>query len=52
MKIVIIVRQLKEGERPDVRVDTKYENLDTPTVQHYGNLLVKAIESGMEERKK
>jgi len=48
MKITIWIRNNERGE-PTLRTDTKYEDLDTPVIQRYGNKLVNAIESGSDK---
>ena len=51
MKITIWIRPDQRGniERDmTMRVDTKYESLDTPVIQRYGRKLVDALEGAGE----
>lgn len=43
MKINIWIRPGEDG-KPVMRVDAKYENRDTPVIQHYGRKLMNALE--------
>lgn len=51
MQIKIWIRPGEDG-RPTIRLDYKYESEDTPTIQHFGNSLMNAVESGGEKNKK
>ena len=44
MKITIWIRPDRNGT-PTLRLDTKWESLDTPVIQRYGMKLADAIES-------
>lgn len=44
MKITIWIRTAREGRDITLRLDTKYESLDTPMIQSYGRKLADAIE--------
>ena len=54
MKITIWIRPSKNGKDITLRLDTKYESLDTPTISRYGRKLANAIEGTAEpmEREK
>lgn len=45
MKITVWIRPAREGREITLRLDTKYESLDTPIIQHFGRELANAIES-------
>lgn len=47
MKITIWIRGDAKGGRT-MRVEAKYENLDDPRIQNFGNKLVKALQAGGE----
>ena len=49
MKITIWIRPANEGRDMTLRLDTKYESLDTPVIQRYGNKLAAAIEGAGEK---
>ena len=44
MKITIWIRPSKNGKDITLRLDTKYEDRDTPVIQRYGRKLADAIE--------
>lgn len=44
MKITVWIRPSKNGKDMTLRLDTKYESLDTPAIQRYGRKLANAIE--------
>lgn len=44
MKITTWIRPSKNGKDMTLRLDTKYESLDTPMIQRYGRKLANAIE--------
>lgn len=45
MKITIWIRPGANERDITLRLDTKYESLDTPMIQHFGRELANAIES-------
>lgn len=53
MKITVWIRPSADGTRsPVMRVDSKWESLDTPVIQRYGQKLMNALEgcAGNEEK--
>lgn len=44
VKITIWIRPDREGRDITLRLDTKYEDRDTPVIQRYGRKLANAIE--------
>lgn len=44
MKITVWIRPSNNGKDMTLRLDTKYESLDTPMIQRYGRKLADAIE--------
>lgn len=49
MKITIWIRPSKNGKDMTLRLDTKYESLDTPTICRYGRKLADAIEGSADK---
>ena len=44
VKLIVYIRADEAGRNITLRLDTKYESLDTPTICRYGRKLADAIE--------